>query len=757
MRKCGLVLKATLVADGKFRNVDAVGDAPRSKKGWYWIPPHARYAAFGHHRPEINKRWRCDSQSEPTTAEINAWQEELREARRLHEKEQAKLHRQCREASEKIWDAARTPDPDHAYLKAKGIQGLGVRQFKGDLIVAVRDSKGKLNGLQFIKPRGVPNKFYKKGTCKKGNWSEIGGPITDRVIIVEGFATGATVFEATAIPVICAFDAGNLEFVADEVRRKYPVANIVIGADNDADTFKNTGENPGLDAGRAAAIAICAHLAYPTFDNQTKDESDFNDLATASGLDAVRYAFEKAEFLGEWPPPINIPQADPHTDVANVQRLAKAFGGRLLYARGRGWYHFGPPWQRDMQAAERFAAGLGQLVRREADQAQAETLACSDEDERARLQKAEADLRAWAKTSESAGRISAAVRIAASHLAIPGGFLDTRLSLVSFPNGVLDLNTRAFRAHVPSDLLSLSCGCPYELSAKAPRWRKFIREAFSDDRDLMDFVQCALGYAFLGRQHEHLILLLHGDGENGKGTLIRAILNVFGDYAVTAPANLLLTARGDRHPTELVLLAGKRIVIHGETAQDAVLDAAKLKNLTGDDEISARGMRKDFVSFKPSHLLILHTNHLLRVKDTTHGFWRRVRVVPFKAKFRGSKRERGIDDLLKAEASGIINWLLAGLWRYKKHGLRAPASVRNATKIYRQDEEVRHFIRDKCFENDAANIQFGALYAAYRTWARAQGRSELLTSRKFGIQLTERGIKKGKSNGVRIRRGLDLK
>ncbi|MBA3485458.1 MAG: hypothetical protein H0T51_26990 [Pirellulales bacterium] len=138
-----------------------------------------------------------------------------------------------------------------------------------------------------------------------------------------------------------------------------------------------------------------------------------------------------------------------------------------------------------------------------------------------------------------------------------------------------------------------------------------------------------LGAALVGEVIEHLLVIFHGGGANGKSVFTGVIQEAMGDYAMTAPPGLLMAKRNEQHPTELADLFGKRLVVISETNDGQKLDEGLVKMLTGGERIRARHMRQDHWEFRPSHLPVLVTNHKPRVIGTDYAIWRRLRLVPF--------------------------------------------------------------------------------------------------------------------------------
>jgi putative DNA primase/helicase len=188
------------------------------------------------------------------------------------------------------------------YLAAKGVEAHGVKVGSdGHLVVPQRDADGRLWGVQFCSAEG---KRYLKdnlhvGTMHviersgKGTLDAISPSMGGLIVIAEGYATAATIFEATGRPVVVAFDAGNLRSVAEAVKEKHPARELLIAADND---HANKLGNVGMTKAEEVAKAIGALWTAPKFDDAEKAKglTDFNDLAASRGKQAVQQAIDAA-------------------------------------------------------------------------------------------------------------------------------------------------------------------------------------------------------------------------------------------------------------------------------------------------------------------------------------------------------------------------------------------------------------------------------------------------------------------------------
>ncbi|MBC7152736.1 MAG: toprim domain-containing protein [Rhizobium sp.] len=208
----------------------------------------------------------------------------------------------------RIWDSARPAPEDHPYLVAKRAAPLALRMDPGRrLVVPLQDIDGRIHSVEFIAPDGA--KRYLAGGAKKGHFAVVGAeprPLEQPagpVLLCEGWATGASLHIATVHTVIAAMDAGNLMPVAEALRARFPEADLVLVADNDAKPDRDT--NPGVEAARKVALAVDGRLAVPD------SPGDANDLFSAEGPDAVAALVASAARIPPPPPTYPAPVLTP--------------------------------------------------------------------------------------------------------------------------------------------------------------------------------------------------------------------------------------------------------------------------------------------------------------------------------------------------------------------------------------------------------------------------------------------------------------
>ncbi|MFN4352486.1 MAG: DUF927 domain-containing protein [Hylemonella sp.] len=240
----------------------------------------------------------------PNPDAVATRQREQAEARQREKVRINAEHAAAAQGAQALWGAAREPDAGQpcGYLVRKGVQAHGVRLGPdGWLLVPLRDAAGKLWNVQRIapeKPAGdAPDKLFLKGGRKSGLWHMLGDPAGAGVLLLaEGYATAATLHQATGYPVAVAFDAGNLAHVAKALRQLYPAALLVLCGDDDVHTHARTGHNPGRDKATAAAKAVRGLAVFP--EDLPEGGSDFNDLHAhiggAAGLGEVRRIVQAA-------------------------------------------------------------------------------------------------------------------------------------------------------------------------------------------------------------------------------------------------------------------------------------------------------------------------------------------------------------------------------------------------------------------------------------------------------------------------------
>jgi putative DNA primase/helicase len=329
-------------------------------------------------------------------------------------------------------------------------------------------------------------------------------------------------------------------------------------------------------------------------------------------------------------------------------------------------------------------------------------------------------------------------------------------------SGLIDLRTGYDRQAKPEDRLTFATEAPFDPAAKAPTWDRFVAEVFDHNEELIAFVQRAIGYTLTGDVREQVFFLCYGSGANGKSTFLDTLAWLFGDYAYATPFSTFELNQRTTIGNDLAALAGRRFVTASETNAHTRLNEARIKALTGGDRMNARHLYGHPFEFHPVCKIWLSVNHRPAIGDDSFGFWRRVRLIPFVRTFTGSAEDKGLKDTLRAEASGVLNWALAGCRAWLVSGLSAPAIVTDATDAYQRDSDpLADFLDDACDFTPGAFVRAADLYAGYQAWATRQGVGEhsrdRLSRKAFGALVGRRISRDRLSDGTRGYRGVEIR
>lgn len=253
------MLKGNAVADGALHRYRVTGDKSGSQNGWYVLHLDDKpFGAFGSWKTGQSLTWAPENPETMTPTERAALAKRASDAKQAREVCQSAVYAEASARAARLWCKSHPATGQHPYLARKGVQAYGVRLLRDSLVIPVRDVEGALHSLQFIRPDG--EKRFLTGGRKRGCYYAIGKPVED-LCICEGYATAASIYEATGYATASAFDAGNLEPVARALRGKFPRLRLILCADNDA----GTPGNPGIRYAEAAARAVRGFLAVPSF------------------------------------------------------------------------------------------------------------------------------------------------------------------------------------------------------------------------------------------------------------------------------------------------------------------------------------------------------------------------------------------------------------------------------------------------------------------------------------------------------------
>ena len=349
---------------------------------------------------------------------------------------------------------------------------------------------------------------------------------------------------------------------------------------------------------------------------------------------------------------------------------------------------------------------------------------------------------------------------------IKSDVFDARVDTVAveIPDGMggqkyaaMDLTTGLVRQATPGDFLSKTMEAPFIPSATCPRFLTFLDQISGDDSELREALQIAFGYAMFGHVQDQAMFVLIGEGANGKGVLLNTMKYVFGGYATTVSYSLL--KRHNTNPNAptpaLAPMAGARFVQSSEFGEGEKLEEALVKNITGSDPISYRQNYGAQTTFKPQCKIFLSSNYFPRISFEHEAMWRRLFAIRFTKKFAGDKCNSNLEEQLKAEASGILNWLIEGAVTYHRLGkLLWPASTLKYLNSLKQGADtVGTWLKNSCRQVEGGSVAASEAYASYKLFTRNNNQPPIGVKEFKGV-MVKKGYQAKRRNSGNVFIGL---
>ena len=358
----------------------------------------------------------------------------------------------------------------------------------------------------------------------------------------------------------------------------------------------------------------------------------------------------------------------------------------------------------------------------------------------------------FSKASVAAGAESFA-RADPAH-AVDAAHWDRDPFLLGTPTGTVHLRTGELLEPDPGHAITKLTFCGPE-PGEPSLWLRFLYEATGGDADMIRYLQQVCGYMLTGDTREHALFFLYGPGGNGKSVFLNTLAGILADYATTAAMDTFTASKSDRHPADLAMLKGARLVSASETEEGRAWAEARIKQLTGGDRISARFMRQNFFEFTPEFKLLIVGNHAPVLHNVDEAARRRFNVIPFT--FKPEKPDRQLEEKLKAEWPRILTWMIEGCLDWQASGLTRPEVVRAATEDYFEAQDVMgQWLAERC-EIGAGFFELaGPLYKDWSAFADGNGEPPG-SAKSFGTEMARRGFRAAKKHGHRLRVGLKLR
>lgn len=476
---------------------------------------------------------------------------------------------------------------------------------------------------------------------------------------------------------------------------------------------------------------------------------------------------------------------DDRTDVGQARLLGRYFSHELRYSPATDFIRYdGACWQETKPGARAVAHALTDLQLEEAESAVADAMKRMAENGAQHLligssrKKAESMMnegqaeafhafleaeayRAYALKRRESKNITAALKEAQPVLEIEPGVLDRDWYLLCTPDATYDLRNGldGAREHRVEDFITRMTACaPGDRGEDI--WRDALNTFFCGDQALIEYVQRVAGIVCVGQVFLEAMIIAYGDGRNGKSTFWNTLSRVMGSYSGNISADSLTMNCKRNVKPEMAETKGKRLLIAAELEEGTRLNTSIVKQLCSTDSIFAEKKYKDPFSFTPSHTLVLYTNHLPRVGAKDTGIWRRLIVIPFKAKIEGKSDIKNYTEYLCENASeAVMKWMIEGARQAIELGFKLPfpRCVSDAIEAYKAENDwLGHFLCECCEVADGGTARSGELYSTYRAFSSASGEYVRSTT-DFYAALEAEGFTRQRTRTGNIINGLQLK
>ena len=639
-------------------------------------------------------------------------------------------------------------DGAHAWIaETLGVASPSVRRVAARRIVATYDYRDENGALLFQVVRYGPKTFRQRRPDGSGGWSwRVKGvrPVPYRlpelltaadapVFIVEGEKDADRL---AGLGLVATCNAGGANSWPPGLSEYFRGRDVCILPDND-------------DAGRSHAerVAVALHGIARSIRTVLLPDlpqgGDVSDWLDAGGTpDALRALCEATPV---WQPEVADgaasaaadPALVPYCDEALTLTFSARHADRLRYCDAFGrWFEWDSGrWQEDLR--RRVFSHARQLCRDRSLDA---------------LDRLDGEKAVKVASAVASARTVAAVvglaRADARHATAPEDW-DADAWTLNTPAGLVDLRSGRIHPH-DRDALCSKITAVAPSYTRCPRWQRFLDEITAGDADLQAFLARVAGYVLTGSTREHALFFLYGTGANGKGTFLNTLTGILGDYARIAGMDTFTETSSDRHPTELAMLRGARLVTAQETDEGRRWAESRIKALTGGDPITARFMRQDFFTYAPQFKLLIAGNHKPGLRNIDEAIRRRFHLLPFTVRIPPEQRDPELADNLRAEWPAILTWVIHGCLEWQQRGLQPPAAVIDATAEYFEDEDSFGGWLEECCARDAlAHETTRELYAAWSTWAQRAGLTAG-SEPKFRSALKARGFVAKREAGTNL-------
>lgn len=319
--------------------------------------------------------------------------------------------------------------------------------------------------------------------------------------------------------------------------------------------------------------------------------------------------------------------------------------------------------------------------------------------------------------------------------------------LLNVANGYIDLTSRELYPHDIDKKFSQIANTDYSEKMQPAVWLDFLNDIFDGNKEVIRYIQKALGYSLTGSTREQVMFILHGKGRNGKSIFVETIAEILGDYSNNMQAKSLMVKKNDNVNTDIARLSKARFVTSSEPNEGFRFDEGLIKQITGGDKVTARFLYAEEFEYTPKFKIWVSTNHKPIIRGTDDGIWRRLVLIPFEVQIPEEKVDKDLKYKLLREAPAILNWMTEGAYMWMQEGLTMPDKLKDASQSYRTEMDVvEQFIEDECVREKGKRVKASDLYSCYKEWANENGAYKM-DNNNFGKKMMEKFKRKRFNNG----------
>lgn len=462
-------------------------------------------------------------------------------------------------------------------------------------------------------------------------------------------------------------------------------------------------------------------------------------------------------------------------DAGHAESFANRYQGELSYIPQQGkWLSFEENhWKLTSSDKVKYSANLYmEGIQELAKKLKTEAKNITDEDlKKKEIEFANALLVHTSKSLQDS-KIKALLNLARCNpkIAVNNNQLDANDMALGIQNGVLEFskdpnakNMVEFREADPSDFISKQANVTFTdkgFNEPCSAWEKFLEEV-QPNPEVRKWLQKFIGYCLTGSTAEQKLVIFQGSGSNGKSVFIEIVNYLLGSYATTVQFESFCEQDRNSSPrNDIAILDKVRLVIANEGQEGARLDEGMVKQLTGGDDITARLLYQENITFKPRFKIVLIANHKPVIKGTDNGIWRRLILIPWEVTIDKDKQDKRLVEKLKLEINGILAWALQGLSMYLEdvdNSLALPECLIGANENYRKDSDIiGQWLDENIAISDTYSVSASELYSNYEAWTKTYG-YRALSQKSLAEKLKEKGFNQYRTNSERGWKGLKTK